>query len=264
MKYLILIIAMVLAPLYSMGQNYSYSAEKPFWVKGYFKEVAMWYIEVVSAFEYDLKGAKDKAAKEILRRRSLATGADVNVKLDGSNVQVASEHNLIVKARIVDEYIDHMPDGYTVYLLVQTAKNPTFTYEPVILSDEYKFSGRVFVPGMAQLYKGSKTKGTCIIAAEALSVASIIVCENQRASYNKKAIENSKYAKEYSSKASNWETGRNISIGVAAGIWAYNIIDGIIAKGKKRILVGHSREDGLSVSPYITNNASGISMAYHF
>lgn len=264
MKYLILIIAMVLAPLYSMGQNYSYSAEKPFWVKGYFKEVANSYIEVVSAFDYDLKGAKDKAAKEILRRRSLATGAEVNVKLDGSNVQVASEHNLIVKARIVDEYIDHMPDGYTVYLLVQTAKNPTFTYEPVILSDEYKFSGRVFVPGMAQLYKGSKTKGTCIIAAEALSVASIIVCENQRASYNKKAIENSKYVKEYSSKASNWETGRNISIGVAAGIWAYNIIDGIIAKGKKRILVGHSREDGLSVSPYITNNASGISMAYHF
>ena len=158
MKYLILIIAMVLAPLYSMGQNYSYSAEKPFWVKGYFKEVANSYIEVVSAFDYDLKGAKDKAAKEILRRRSLATGAEVNVKLDGSNVQVASEHNLIVKARIVDEYIDHMPDGYTVYLLVQTAKNPTFTYEPVILSDEYKFSGRVFVPGMAQLYKGSKTK----------------------------------------------------------------------------------------------------------
>lgn len=264
MKYLILIIAMVLAPLYSMGQNYSYSAEKPFWVKGYFKEVANSYIEVVSAFDYDLKGAKDKAAKEILRRRSLATGAEVNVKLDGSNVQVDSEHNLIVKARIVDEYIDHMPDGYTVYLLVQTAKNPTYTYEPVILSNEYKFSGRVFIPGMAQLYKGSKTKGTCIIAAEALSVVSIIVCENQRASYNKKAIENSKYAKEYSSKASNWETGRNISIGVAAGIWAYNIIDGIIAKGKKRILVGHSREDGLSVSPYITNNASGISMAYHF
>lgn len=247
-----------------MGQNYSSDTEKPFWAKGYFKEVDNSYIEVVSAFDYDLKGAKDKAAKEIIRRRSLATGAEANIKIDGQNVQVLSEHDLIVKARIVDEYIEHTSNGYTVYFLVQTAKNPTFTYETITLSDEYKFSGRVFVPGMAQLYKGDKVKGSCIIAAEALSVASIIVCENQRAAYNKKVIENPKHAKEYSNSASNWETGRNISIGVAAGIWIYNIIDGVVAKGKKRIIVGRPKENGLSLTPYISSDASGFSMAYRF
>ena len=264
MRILIILFAMILAPFYVMGQNYSNNSEKPFWTKGYFKEVENSYIEVVSAFDYDLKGAKDKAANEIVRRRSLATGIEANVKLDGNDVQVVSEHNLIVKARIVDEYIEHTTNGYTVYLLVQTAKNPTFTYEPVSLSNEYKFSGRVFVPGMAQLYKGSKVKGACIIAAEALSVASIIVCENQRAAYNKKAIENPKHAKEYGNSASNWETGRNISIGVAACIWVYNIIDGIVAKGKKRVKVGRPGERGLSLTPCISTDAYGVSMAYRF
>lgn len=264
MKFLFIIFAIVLAPFSSMGQNYSYNTEKPFWAKGYFKEVSNSYIEVVSAFDYDLKGAKDKAAKEIVRRRSLATGTEANVRLEGTDVQVITEHNLIVKARVIDEYIDHTTNGYTVFLLVQTAKNPTFTYEPVTLSNEYKFSGRVFVPGMAQIYKGSKVKGSCIIAAEALSVASIIVCENQRAAYNKKAIENPKHTKEYGNSASNWETGRNISISVAAGIWVYNIIDGIVAKGKKRVVVGRPGESVLSVVPYISNDASGFSMAYRF
>lgn len=264
MKFLCITLIMVIVPLTIMGQDHNSGTERPFWTKGYFKEVDNSYIEVVSAFDYDLKGAKDKAAREIIHRRSLATGAEANVSLEGSDVQVISEHNLIVKARIIDEYIDHTTNGYTVYLLVQTAKNPTFTYEPVILSDEYKFSGRVFVPGMAQIYKGTKIKGSCIIAAEALSVAGIIVCENQRAAYNKKAIENPKHAKEYGNSASNWETGRNVSIGVAAGIWVYNIIDGIVAKGKKRIVVGRPGESGLSVAPYISNDAAGVSMAYRF
>lgn len=253
---------MVLVPICSLGQNYS--VEKPFWTKGYFKEVDNSYIEVVSAFDYDLQGAKNKAAKEIVHRRSLATGTEASVRIEGSDVQVMSEHNLIVKARVIDEYIDHTSNGYTVYLLVQTAKNPSFTYEPVTLSNEYKFSGRVFVPGMAQIYKGSKVKGSCIIAAEALSIASIIVCENQRATYNKKAIENPRHAKEYSNSASSWETGRNISIGIAAGIWVYSIIDGIVAKGKKRIIVGRPGEKGLSVTPYLSNDATGVCMAYSF
>lgn len=262
MKFLFIILTMVFASLYSMGQNYSYNPEQPFWVKGYFKEVENSYIEVVSAFGYDLKDAKERATKEIIRRRSLATGTEANIKVDGQNVEVNSEHDLIVKARIVDEYIEHTTNGYTVYFLVQTAKNPTFAYEPITLFNEYKFSGRVFIPGMAQLYKGSKVKGSCIIAAEALSVASIIVCENQRAAYNKKSIENPKHAKEYGDSASDWETGRNISIGVAAGVWIYNIIDGIVAKGKKRIIVG--RPEGLSLTPYVSPDASGVFMAYRF
>lgn len=264
MRFFIMIFAIVLSPIYIMGQNYSPSSEKPFWAKGFFSEVENSYIEVVSAFDYDLATAKDKAAKEVIKRRSLATGSEANVTIEGKDIQVISNHDVIVKARVIDEYVEHTLNGYTVFQLVQTAKNPTFSYEPITISNEYEFSARAFVPGMAQIYKGSKAKGSCIIAAEALSVASIIVCENQRAAYHKKAIENPKHAKEYSDNASNWESGRNISIGIAAGVWIYNIIDGIVAKGKKRLIVGQPGDKGLSMMPYVSSNATGVSMAYHF
>ncbi|MBP3471728.1 MAG: hypothetical protein J6K41_05820 [Paraprevotella sp.] len=174
-----------LFPLFATGKSYQ-QTKKPNWVNGYFRELTNSYIEVVSAFDYDLKGAKDKAVKEVISRRSLATGAGATVTISNNNVSVISDHDLIVKARIIDEYVHHTTGGYTAYLLVQTAKNPTLDYESVSVTNEYRFSARAFVPGMAQIYKGSKGKGATIIATEAAAVAGIIICENQRASYIKK------------------------------------------------------------------------------
>lgn len=258
----LLLFVVCLVSQMSMGQTTNF-ANKPFWTDGYFKELSNSYIEVVSAFDYDLDGAKNKAANEIVRRRSLATGAESNVSIVGDELKITSEHNIIVKARIIDEYVNRSTSGYKVYLLVQTAKNPTYQYESISLSDDYKVAGRAFVPGMAQLYKGSKAKGYSIISTQILSVASIILCENQRASYQKKAIEQPKFAREYSDKASNWETGRNISIGIAAGIYIYNIIDAFVAKGKKRIVV-HSNETSFQVSPQVSPNSAGLAVVYNF
>ncbi len=261
-RYIVLMI--VFFPLAAMGQNNSLQ-EKPFWADGYFKELNNSYIEVVSAFGYDLASAKEKAAKEVIRRRSLATGTEANVRIDGNNnLTVLSEHNLIVKARVVDEYALHTTGGYTVYLLVQTAKNPTYQYEPVSISDEYSVGAKAFVPGMAQIYKGSKTKGYSIIAAEALSIAGIVFCDNQRTSYVKKAKEQPKFVKDYTTKADNWETGRNVCIGVAAGIWIYNIIDAYVAKGKKRVVVNRADGNGLSIVPGVSSEGAGVSFAYKF
>lgn len=246
----------------SMGQT-SDNSKRPFWTDGYFKELSNSYIEVVSAFYYDLDGAKNKAANEIVKRRSLATGAESKVAISRDELQITSEHNVIVKARIIDEYVEHSISGYKVHLLVQTAKNPTYSYESVSLSDDYKVAGRAFVPGMAQLYKGSKAKGYSIISAQVLSVASIILCENQRSSYQKKAIEQPKFAREYSDKASNWETGRNISIGIAAGIYIYNIVDAFVAKGKKRIVV-NSKDTSLHFTPQISPNSASLAVVFNF
>lgn len=250
-------------PLFAIGKGYQ-QREKPFWTSGYFKELDNSYIEVVSAFDYDLAGAKNKAVREVIGRRSLATGTEASVSITNNEVAVVSSHGLIVKARIIDEYIHHTTGGYTIYLLVQTAKNPTWDYESVTLSNEYGFSARAFVPSMAQIYKGSKAKGAVIIATEAAAVAGIIICENQRASYAKKMKEQPKFAKEYNSKADNWENGRNISIGVAAGIWIYNIIDAAVAKGAKRIVVKRGNGSGMSVIPFATPNVAGVSFACQF
>lgn len=263
MKHLF-ILFMLLCPVAAWSQEYTTGADKPFWTKGYFREMANSYLEVVSAFDYDMKGARGKAAEEIIKRRSITTGTQAKVTVNGSNVNVTADHELIVKARIIDEYIHHTTDGYTVYLLVQTAKNPTYSYEPVTFTTDYSSGARPLVPGMAQLYKGSKGKAAFIISAQALTVAGIILCENQRAVYHKKAIEQPRFTKEYTSKADNWEMGRNISIGVAAGVYVYNLIDGFVAKGKRKIKVGRAGDGGLSVMPYATTQSAGMSFAYQF
>lgn len=252
-----------LFPLFATGKSYQ-QTRKPNWANGYFKELTNSYIEVVSAFDYDLKGAKNKAVKEVISRRSLATGTEATVTINNNNVSVISDRDLIIKARIIDEYILHTTNGYTAYLLVQTAKNPTLDYETISVSDEYRFSVRTFVPGMTQIYKGSKGKGATIIATEAAAAAGIILCENQRASYIKKMKEQPKHTKEYNSKANNWENGRNISIGITAGIWVYNIIDAAVARGTKRIEISPTKGNSLSIIPFATPNTAGVSLAYHF
>lgn len=260
--YLTLI--MVLTSSIAMGQVHGTSYHKPFWVNGHFSDLDNSYIEVVSGSAYNFDEARRNALSEIMKRRSLATGSQANVTINGKDVNVTSGHDVIVKARVIDEYTDTRSGGYTVYMLVQTAKNPTYTFENVSMTNKYSFSARSFIPGMQQLYKGSVAKGSCFIAGEVLSIGAIIVCENMRTSYVKKSKEQPKFVREYSDKAKSWETGRNIAIGAAACIYAYNIIDAAVAKGKMRLTVNKANGSGLSIMPYASPYSTGIYMGFTF
>lgn len=252
-----------LFPLITMGQS-AYSGERPDWTNGYFKEMPNSYVEVVSAFGYDLKEARDKAAKEAIHRRSLATGTEASVRIIGDEVKVDSNHDVIVKARIVDEYIHNTSRGYTVYLLVQTAKNPTYQYEPVAVSEDYPFSARVFVPGMAQIYKGSVIKGSLFITGECLFVAGIVISQMLASNYEKKS-HTAKYdveiRKAYIDKANASLTVRNVSIAGAAAVYIWNVVDGIIAKGNKHIVVGNA---ALAMTPYVDPYSAGLAFNITF
>lgn len=247
-----------------MGQAAVVHKSKPFWLNGYHKDGNNSYLEVVSGFGYDLPDARNNAAKEVIGRRSLATGTDAKVSVQGQDINITSNHNVIVKSRIIDEYIEHTSNGYTVHQLVQTAKNPVFDFENVELTNKYKFSPMSFVPGMAQIHKGSAVKGGIIITAQVASIAGIIICENMRASYHKKAIEQPKFAKEYTSKARDWSVGRNYSIGAAACIYVYNFIDAVVAKGKIRAVMTNEKGSGLSIVPIVNQESSGLALTYSF
>lgn len=255
---------MALTPLLAMGQLHGQFTSKPFWVDGIFSDLDNSYIEVVSASAYNYDDARKSALNEIMKRRSLASGSQVNVTIQGNDVNVSSGHEVIVKARVIDEYMASNPSGYTVYMLVQTAKNPTYAFENVSMSNKYPFSGRSFIPGMQQIYKGSVVKGSLIITGEVAAIGAIIVCENQRTSYVKKSKEQPKFAREYSQKAKDWETGRNYAIGAAACIYAYNIIDAAVAKGKMRLMVSKANGSSLSVMPYASHYSTGIYMGFTF
>ncbi len=229
------------------------------------------------------------AIHELAQKKQLADAAKVSVEsgllshsettVDGSGkeqetiketfdikVGIANQ-NYEVQAKKIDEYSTKSHNGeiklYTLYMVALT-NNPV--YDKTYLTDKYGAAPAFMsiIPGVGQWYKGSKVKGSLMFVGAAASVAGILVCENQRAAYHKKMIEQPKFAKEYNSKASNYETGRNICIGVAAGVWIYSIVDALVAPGARRVIVEPGKGGGLSMTPMFTPEYAGISLAYTF
>jgi len=226
--------------------------KKPAWVDEPFTSYPYSYIDVTTATGYSEDEARNKAAQSIIVKRSLATGTRMTVKVINGEFVVTGEDKLTVKPLILDEYREQIRQGeYRVSLLVQTPRNPgeNYTIEPVHVSDKYPFSARVFVPGMAQLHKGSTGKGICFIVGEVLLVGGIVVCEGLRASYESKisTTHNAADRARYIDNASTMENARNIAIAGAAAAYLWNVIDGIVAKGKKHVVVGNTR---LGFAPY--------------
>lgn len=261
--YIITILASLLFPSVAMGQ-YSSSTERPTWVNGYFTERANSYIEVVSAVGYSEDNARNKAAQIIVERRSLATGQHTQINIKNGNIYVDGNDALTVKSRIVDQYTERLGAGeYRVSLLVQTAKNPAYQYEPVSVTNKYKFSPNVFVPGMAQIHKGQTMRGALFIAGEVAAIGGIVAFEGLRSSYESKIkrTHNSNDIQNYINKADNMRNIRNGFIAGAVAIYTWNVIDGIVAKGKKHIVIGNAN---IAFIPYADPMSQGMYVSVTF
>jgi len=265
-------------------------AGQPKWVGNTPRELndSYKFIEIVS-YGGDMPSARMNAIHTLAQDQRLSDAALVSVKsgmLTRSDTDIDSNGNdseriheeidlkveikgqdYKVQAKKIDEYADYLSDGqvelHTLYMVALT-DNPRF--DRTFLTDSYgpKPAFMSIIPGLGQWYKGSKVKGSCMFAGAVASVAGIIVCENQRASYHKKMIEQPKFAKEYNSKASNWETGRNICIGVAGAVWIYSIVDAAVAKGARRVVVDKANGGVLSFSPVFSPEAAGVALSYVF
>jgi hypothetical protein len=241
-----------------MNFAFGQSSEKPFWATSdFFMDLENSYIEtIVVTGEGTRDAMREKAREIIVLRRDLTRGARVYFDKDETE-----NKGLTVASKAIGEYIDG--ENFVGYFLMQTLKNPTYKYEKVNITDHYRFSARVFVPGMAQLYKGSKGKGVFFIAVEATMVGGIIVGEVFRNVYLDKIKTTNIPSQQqmYYNNAQNWKTVRNISISGAALVYAYSLFDGIFAKGKS-----HIEFAGLSgrVTPFTTFDGIGLTLIMNF
>lgn len=262
MKPLKLILLSFLLPCVAFGQ---YFGERPDWVDGYFRDARNTYIESVSAFGYDIQSAKEKAIREVLLRRAPATGMESSVSIDeyGDVSVKANKEYVRVKSRVLDDHVERTDNGYYVWLLVQTAKNPEYEYESVMITDQYKFSGREFVPGMAQIHKGQVGKGVGFICGEIAFIGGIVASECLRQSYDAKIpkTHSTVLRKTYADNANICLISRNIAIAGAAVLYVWNIIDGAVAKGKKHIVIGDAQ---LRFAPYVTPETGGLALSVNF
>lgn len=265
-------------------------AQKPKWIGNTPQELNHTYkfVEVVSTGS-TLESARHNAKEGLEDDTQLQEGIRIyrktkdNTTIDksrvnGGSLQETKKQHIEIETTVdgekyqlqavkVDEYPSNSNGIITLHTLYMVALCDDPVFDRTYLTTSYGATPAAMsiIPGLGQWYKGSKVKGVSLFAAEAIAVAGIIVCDNQKASYIKKAKEQPKFVKEYSSKADNWETGRNISIGVAAGIWVYNMIDAIVAKGARRVVVKRADGSGLSMTPFaMPEGGVGVSFAYRF
>ncbi|MDR1056789.1 MAG: hypothetical protein LBL90_13480 [Prevotellaceae bacterium] len=168
-----------------------------------------------------------------------------------------------------------------VYILIQVQRNVNgkddfYDVNPNICSDFdfdrklkeiddgiYSFSARVFVPGMAQLHKGNTTKGVLFIVGEVAMIGGVVAFEGLRSSYDSKinTTHNATDKQSYIDKVNNMQNLRNGFIAGAAALYVWNVIDGIVGKGKKHVMIGNAN---VQLLPYAAPDASGIMLAIKF
>lgn len=264
-------------------------AQKPQWVGNTPSELNPTYkfVEIVS-YGSTLETARATAKEQLTDDEQLQEGVRVYRKTNhkttidkqrtnGGALQETKRDHITVDMTIdgekydlqairVDEYADFHSSGVTLHTLYMVAvcDNPVFDRTSLTTRYGAKPVFMSIIPGLGQWYKGSRVKGSCMFAAEAAAVAGILVCENQRTENTKKMREQPKFTAHYSDKADQWERGRNICIGVAAGVWVYNIVDAIAAKGARRVVVRRADGGGMALQPFATPDAAGVSLAYSF
>jgi hypothetical protein len=281
--------ALALVALVWMATSVGVWGQRPQWVGNTPKELNYTYkfVEIVSTGS-SLESARAEAKDRLTDDSQLQEGIRVylstkettsidKVRTSGSGLRETVKNHIDVTLTVdgekfdvqavrVDEYPIYKDGLYTLHTLYMVAlcENPVFDRTYLTTSYGAAPVAMSIIPGVGQWYKGSRVKGSCMFVAEAAAVAGIIVCDNQRASYVKKAKEQPKFAKEYSSKADNWETSRNVCIGVAAGVWIWNIVDAAVAKGGRRVVVTRADGGGMSFTPMVSPDAAGVALAYRF
>lgn len=184
-------------------------------------------------------------------------------------VMVAEERDrkVNINCSAIDEYWEYDSGYYKLHLLYYVSDSRAFNgynRESITVTTKYPGAGFLsLIPSAGQFCKGSIAKGSVILAAEAATIGAALLAENTRATYIAMMHEQPKYAQEYKSFADQWLTTRNLSIGAAAAIYVYNLIDAFAAPGAKRVVVKNSKAS-VSMVPYADQRSVGAGFSVNF
>ncbi len=160
---------------------------------------------------------------------------------------------------------------YVYYLLCQVPNNIDVKGEPKFeeFTDCNKmaknpYTAYAFIPGMAQIKKCSVAKGSCFIIGEVAFLGGIVAAESLRASYVNKinSTHNAALRTQYIQNANLFGLARNISIAGAVAVYAWNVIDGMVAKAPQ---MQFTYNDAIfRFAPYTGIESSGLALNIRF
>lgn len=278
--------------LYSIKQDSSSNGKRPDWLSNKLPDATndSFFYQITSAKAYSLDSARNGAFKELINYIDQTN----NIKISGeiitssSSIQINRAVNetinkeysykykidseeLFITFRKVDEYWETQKNNkgeiiyhcYSLYMVSKNLNRPQF--DKVSFSYKYGMSAlwrSALVPGYGQIYKGSTAKGISILSGEVALITGILLTENTRSSYRRKAKETYDVNKiiRYTDKADNYETARNIFIGGAIALYVYNLIDAVASNGRKRTITNKR----ISFAPTIGTEHNGITFSLAF
>jgi hypothetical protein len=170
----------------------------------------------------------------------------------------------------VGEYCElvRTPYGEVYHLWALYEVSDRESFRPYIPEYTDRYGGDAFwrsalLPGWGQIYKGSMTKGACIMVGETALIGGLVAAENIRASYMQKinTTHNADHIRTYARKADTMKNVRNLCIAGAAALYLYNIIDAVAAPGNKRLITG---ERSLAFYPVANEQYAGIGFLINF
>jgi hypothetical protein len=221
-----------------------------------------------------LGGARRQAEAELFAARSRASSewGNLNNRNDGVPFQVDNPE-LLVRAQCLGEHFEFINGRYQLWQLVQIAKRPnrpleTIPRNQITRLEKHTLGLKPFVPGMAQIHKGSNIKGALFIISEAALIGGIVATEVFRADNESKinTTFNVAQRQSYIDNANNLQNARNILIAGAAAVYMWNVIDGFVAKSFGRGNFAQTPDSYLRIMPYVDSQlgAGGLTLTLNF
>ncbi|MBR1665440.1 MAG: hypothetical protein IJ699_04365 [Bacteroidaceae bacterium] len=226
---------------------------------------------------HQLRRANTNALADFIGKRNQVEGMEMTEMSNTSGtagVSTSEQYNMVFKNRfstdvfyasLVDEYWESVAGGYQYYALYAVSADgstkPTFDRFEVSRSYGALPAVMSVIPGVGQLYKGQKLKGSLMLGGAVVCVGGIILCENRRSYYQTRIIEQPKFARDWNQKSDNWTTGRNIAIGATAALVVWSVIDAAVAPGTTRIRVTPTTSLALRPAALATPDGVGLGAA---
>lgn len=280
-KYLILLILLFSTSIFSQKTNL---VGKLPWVNGNLPSNSLNYnYKVVSGNGDNLTIARNESIRELITDLASEKGVTVSSETILKTQTIENDNNQTFNADFkrntkisqdgfeavftrIDEYYESNNGIVTVwrlYVIGESSSNiPKINY-----TNKYSFNDAgyrsLIIPGWGQFYKKNNTKGFLFLVGAAGSIGGFLYADNQHNYNMNRSMEtnNLDLKKEFVQKAGDFTTMKNISLGTAAAIWVWNVIDATSTEGATK----YANNKPLKINFVSDQNTSlAINLKYKF
>lgn len=158
----------------------------------------------------------------------------VSVEADGKPVTIPCMQ--------VSEYLGGTTgNNYDNWVLFQVTQGTDVPFLDYMKTTKYGAAGTLLsiIPGCGQFYKGDPLKGALFLGGCTIGAGAIVFSEMQRQAYLSQISQTHdiNVIKQLDARQKNLGIVRNVSIGVTAAVYIWNLIDAATAPGAERIVL---------------------------